>query len=346
MRRVVPCIVLAVVAATWAGPVAATDDYTRPFYQRTQTMSYGVDRNSATCQQLAWNGSVFNDCNTHYLYVYDNHTGMDYPMATNTKIAAARTGKITFIRESTPDNDHTLPENKVHIEHEIQADGNGLDRTVYAHLAYMSVIPALNALVNAGQWIANSDCTGNCQGAHLHFEFATRTSTSQAWTASMTKDPMYEQRWTTPGNYGRAPFLATYVSESTESTSRYVGEIWTHWVKFRNDGGRPWTQTHPANGRGRLLLAAYDPNTGTYRNSPAYVSSDWLSTSLVTTADTATIAPDATGTFTFKLRAPIVSQTTSFTERFDLLAQSLYWFNYWENPGISGFYIPITSICC
>lgn len=64
------------------------------------------------------------------------------------------------------------------------------------------------------------------------------------------------------------------------------------------------------------------------------------------TADTATIGPDATGTFTFKLRAPLVSQTTSFTERFDLLAESLYWFNYWENPGISGFYVPITSICC
>lgn len=95
-----------------------------------------------------------------------------------------------------------------------------------------------------------------------------------------------------------------------------------------------------------MLLAAYDPDTGTYRNSPAYVSTDWLSTSLVTTADTATIAPDATGTFTFKLRAPTVSQTTTFDERFDLLAQSLYWFNYGENPGISGLYVRITSLCC
>ncbi len=345
-RRLLAAGAVALLVALVTGPAAATDDYTRPFYQRTQTMDYGMDRNPATCQQLAWNNSVFNDCNAHHLYSYDNHTGLDYDMAPGTAVAAARLGKVTFVYEGTANGNHTLPENKVHIEHQVQTDGKGLARTVYAHLAYMSVIPTTAAgsnLVSAGEKIALSDCTGACTGPHVHYELATRTTTAGAW---VTRDPQYEQRWTTPGAYGRAPFLGTYISESTESTTVYVGATWTHWVKFRNDGGRTWYWTNPYNSAGRILLSGYDPGTQTFRSSAFYVSGDWENTTNVTKADSSLVPPDVTTQFTFQLHAPYAPGTKYYPERFDIRVAGLFWLNYYENPGISGFFIPINVICC
>ena len=78
-------------------PAVAADDYTLPFYNPAVTMSYGVDRDATLNRQLDWTGQVWNDGLPHYGRVYDQHTGVDYPMALRSDVAAARSGTVVDV---------------------------------------------------------------------------------------------------------------------------------------------------------------------------------------------------------------------------------------------------------
>jgi len=147
-----------------AGRALATDDYTLPFYDPAISLSYGVDRDPRSCYQRDWANVLWADCNLHYGRVYDGHTGMDYPMPVVSPIAASRDGTVIDLFEGFGTEQFGINGNYVLVSH---ADGR---RTLYYHLAQNGARVAVGQAVLAGQWIADSGCSGQCYGAHLHFE--------------------------------------------------------------------------------------------------------------------------------------------------------------------------------
>ena len=227
---------LSFAVAVWlgsAGRALATDDYTLPFYDPAISLSYGVDRDPRSCYQRDWANVLWADCNLHYGRVYDGHTGMDYPMSLLSPIASSRDGTVIDLFEGFGTQQFGINGNYVLVSH---ADGR---RTLYYHLAQNGARVAVGQSVLAGQWIADSGCSGQCYGAHLHFEM--RAVVSGRWTSV---DPIFEQRFTT--SPGRVPFLASYLRESnsgTEVIKRYTTV--THWVEFVNAGGRTCSNRSP-----------------------------------------------------------------------------------------------------
>ena len=134
--------------------------------------------------------------------------------------------------------------------------------------------------------------------------------------------------WTTwPG---RVPFAARYVRENNDGTEVVrQGRTITHWVEFRNTGGRTWRpDVYP----GRIVLATWDPAAHDSR----FAASDWPYQWMATAVNQSSVAPDSVGRFTFGLRgSPAVG---SYVETFNLLAQSVRWF---DHDHLGGFYIPI-----
>lgn len=317
MRRLLAAAALAIgCSAAAAGTALGADDYTLPFYDPGIHLSYGVDRDARLCQQLAWSGRAWSDCATHYGYVYDNHTGMDYPMAVSSPVAAARDGTVVDLFEGYGTQQFGTYGNFVLLAH---PDGR---RTLYYHLAQNGVRVSVGQAVRAGQWIADSGCSGQCYGAHLHFEM--QALGGGRWAAI---DPIAEQRFTT--NPGRVPFLAAYVGENDPGTVVIaLGRTVTHWVEFRNVGGRTWLR---GGSTGRILLATWDPAL----HASPYRAADWLSATVPTALDQAAIAPGAVGRFTFGLRGITVG---SGRESYNLLANSLRWF---DHDALGAFYIPV-----
>jgi murein DD-endopeptidase MepM/ murein hydrolase activator NlpD len=301
--------------------VAATDDYTLPFYDPGVRLSYGVDRDSRSCMQRDWANVLWQDCDLHYGRVYDGHTGADYPMSLLSKVAAARDGTVVDLFEGFGTTQFGVNGNYVLVSH---ADGR---RTLYYHLAQNGVRVAKGQAVTAGQWIAESGCSGQCYGAHLHFEMQVKLA-SGAWTFV---DPIFEQRYTT--NPGRVPFLASYVRESNASTeviTRYSTK--THWVEFKNTGGRTWRNN---TGVGRILLGTWNPA----QRASHFRAADWPSTWVATNLDQASVGPDGVGRFTFGLKA--VDPAGSYDEAFNILANSLTWFDWGR---LSSFHVPIQVV--
>jgi len=280
-------------------------------------LSYGVDRDSRECVQRDWTDYLWNDCNLHYGRVYDNHTGMDYPMDLLSPIAASRDGTVIDLYEGYGTEQFGTYGNFVLLSH---ADGR---RTLYYHLAHDGVRVSVGQAVKEGQWIADSGCSGQCYGAHLHFEMQKRRADG-TWGSV---DPIYEQRFTT--NPGRVPFLAAYVRENDPGTVVIeLGHTVTHWVEFRNVGGRTWRTDIPV---GRLLLATWEPPLHT---SP-FRAADWPSGTIATWMDQASRPPNTVARFTFGLHG---TQVGSFDEAFNLLSNSIRWF---DHDALGGFHLPI-----
>jgi hypothetical protein len=317
IRRLLAAAALAIgCSAAVSGTTLAVDDYTLPFYDAGVRLSYGVDRDARSCQQLDWSGRRWSDCATHYGYVYDNHTGMDYPMAVVSPVAAARDGTVVDLFEGYGTQQFGTYGNFVLLAH---ADGR---RTLYYHLALNGVRVSVGQAVRAGKWIADSGCSGQCYGAHLHFEM--QAQSGGRWGAV---DPIAEQRFTT--NPGRVPFLATYVGENDPGTVVIpLGRTVTHWVEFRNAGGRTWLRDGST---GRLLLATWGPPL----HASPYRAADWLSATVPTAVDQAAVAPGAVGRFTFGLRGMSVG---SGSEAYNLLSNSLRWF---DHAALGAFYVPV-----
>ena len=307
-----------------AGAALATDDYTLPFYNPSVTLSYGVDRDRTLNRQLDWTGQIWNDGAPHFGRVYDQHTGSDYPMSLLSAVAAAKRGAVVDTEGGFGTSQFGTFGNFVLLSH---PDGR---RTLYYHLASAAdggIGVAVGKAVEAGERIARSGCSGICYGAHLHFELQVWNATSGKWTFT---DPIFERRWTTwPG---RVPFLAAYVRESNGGTEVITrGQTITHWVEFRNDGGRTWRNT----GAGPIALATWSPAA----HASAFTAADWPSSSIATYVDVNGIAPGQVGRFTFGLRGG--PAPGSYTERLNLLARDVYWFDYVR---LGSLYIPITVI--
>jgi murein DD-endopeptidase MepM/ murein hydrolase activator NlpD len=305
-----------------AGSARATDDYTLPFYDPAVALSYGVDRDPALGRQLDWTGQVWNDGLTHYGRVYDQHTGVDYPMALRSEVAAAKDGTVVDVEGGFGTTQFGTFGNFVLVQH---GDGR---QTLYYHLASAAdggIGVAVGASVLAGQRIGRSGCSGQCYGAHLHFELLTWSSTAQRFVPS---DPLAERRWTTwPG---RIAFNAAYVRESNGGTEVIrVGATITHWVEFRNTGGRTWRNTGAV---GRIGLATWNPAA----HVSIFRAADWPYTWMATLLDASTVLPDGVGRFTFGLKGS--PAPGSYTEAFNLQAQNLRWFDYRR---LGNYYIPI-----
>jgi hypothetical protein len=139
---------------------------------------------------------------------------------------------------------------------------------------------------------------------------------------------MFSRLWTTwPG---RVPYLAAYRAESyggTVAIKRLTTT--THWVEFRNTGGRPWLRDGSL---GRIQLATWNPAART----SVFRAADWPSTWVATFLDSASVPPDGVGRFTFGLRAP--SATGSYTESFNLRIDPIIWF---DHARLGGYYVPI-----
>lgn len=300
----------------------ATDDYTLPFYDPAVAMSYGVDRDPALNRQLDWTGQVWNDGQPHYGRVYDQHTGVDYPMALRSEVAAAKDGTVVDVEGGFGTTQFGSFGNFVRIQH---GDGR---QTLYYHLASATeggIGVAEGTSVLAGQPLGRSGCSGICYGAHLHFELLTWSSTAKAFVPS---DPLAERRWTTwPG---RIAFDAHYLRESNAGTEVIRrGTTITHWVEFKNTGGRTWRNTGSV---GRIGLATWNPAA----HASAFRANDWPYTWMATLLDTSSVPPDGVGRFTFGLKGS--PAPGSYREAFNLQAQSLRWFDY---ARLGSYYIPI-----
>lgn len=323
VRRVAASVLLQVAAiGLGAGSVLATDDYTLPFYNPAVTLSYGVDRDRTLNRQLDWTGQVWNDGLPHYGRVYDQHTGLDYPMALRSEVAAAKDGKVVDVEGGFGTTQYGSFGNFVRMQH---GDGR---QTLYYHLASAAdggISVAVGAAVVAGQRVGRSGCSGLCKGAHLHFELLVWRSSTSSFVFS---DPLAERRWTTwPG---RVPFDAAYVRESNAGTEVIRrGATITHWVEFRNRGGRTWRNTgYP----GRIGLAAWNPAA----HASLFRASDWPYSWMATLLDATSVPPDSIGRFTFGLRGS--PPPGSYIETFNLQAQGVHWF---DHARLGKYYIPI-----
>jgi hypothetical protein len=148
--------------------------------------------------------------------------------------------------------------------------------------------------------------------------------------------------WTT-ADAGRVPWRATYVQESHPAGHTLLQyTTTTHWVDFRNVGGRPWRhQDDIFAARGRVFLAQVTDTGSPEENSVFYLSTDWVNQWQPGLADVSAINPDGIGRWTFKLYG---RNQGSFTEDFNLVANGLRFFDY---ASIGHFYIPITvTHCC
>jgi murein DD-endopeptidase MepM/ murein hydrolase activator NlpD len=303
-----------------AAPVLATDDYTLPFYDADVALQYGVDRDPRLNIQLDYTGKTWFDGSPHPGRVYDNHTGLDYPMPLRSDVAAAKAGVVADTEGGYGTQQFGNFGNFVRVRH---ADGR---HTLYYHLASRSddgIGVAVHEDVVAGQQVGRSGCSGRCFGAHLHFEVLVESGMDL-----VTSDPMFNRLWTTwPG---RVPFAASYHRESNAGTEVVrQGRTITHWVEFRNTGGRTW---RPGPWPGRIVLGTWKPA----QHASPFVAADWTSSWLATRVEQNAVAPDSVGRFTFGIRGG--APPGSYSETFNLLSHGVRWFNHSQ---LGGFYVPI-----
>jgi hypothetical protein len=310
-------LIFAALALMAAPRALAADDYTLPYYSPEFSLLYGVDRDPRIGFQLDYTGRTWFDTVPHAGRVYDNHTGIDYPMPVHTPIAASLDGEVIDTEGGYGTQQYGDFGNFVRVAHDDDRD------TLYYHLASRAdggLTVKRGDQVAAGEKVGESGCSGYCFGPHLHLEMLV------AGEDFVQIDPMYRRLWTTwPG---RVPFLAEYVRESNAGTqvvrrSRTI----SHWVEFRNTGGRTW-RTSTA---GRVILGTWDPAS---HDSP-FEASDWTNAWIATRVD-ATTAPNAIGRFTFGIRGG--PPPGSYRETFNLAAQNVRWF---DHDALGGFYVPI-----
>ncbi|HET7581224.1 MAG TPA: M23 family metallopeptidase [Candidatus Limnocylindria bacterium] len=322
LRALIPSVLAATCALVLAGPARALDDYTLPFYDPGVSLAYGVDRDPRVGIQLDYTGKTWYDTATHPGRVYDNHTGLDYPMPLHSPVAAAKDGVVASTEGGYGTQQFGQFGNYVRVRH---SDGR---HTLYYHLASRAdggIAVAYGDDVVAGEKVGESGCSGTCYGPHLHFEVLVDQGGDL-----VTSDPMYRRLWTTwPG---RIPFRAAYVRENDADTV-YVRRGYTinHWVEFKNTGGRTW---RPGTWPGRVILGTWDPAM----HDSMFAASDWTNSWLATRVDAVT-SPDEIGRFTFGIRG--APGPGSYRETFNLSSQGVRWF---DHDQLGGFYVPITVL--
>jgi Peptidase family M23 len=302
--RILFCFLLASgsIVASPPAAAAATGPYTLPFFSsHPMTQDYGPS--SCTCESPGHG----------YLHW---HPGIDWGMPIGTDIAASNSGTIASYKEDLYDGagpDQYGQGNFVFVAH-------GSNRwTLYYHLTHNGVLGSTGAGVSAGQQIADSGNTGHSTGPHLHYALVTSAGCQ---SNGCDTDP---RLWTT--SPGRVPWRAAFYDESNHSVVHVVsGTTITFWVMFRNTGGRTWSSANDALGHGRLELYSTASGGTSVKASP-FQAADWVSSSLPTRLEEATVAPDAVGSFRFGIRGspPLGSYPHN---AFNLRASTLAWFDY------------------
>jgi hypothetical protein len=237
-------------------------------------------------------------------------------------VAAAKDGIVVDAEGGYGTSQFGTFGNFVLLQH---ADGR---QTLYYHLASDAdggIAVAVGDSVAAGQPIGRSGCSGICYGAHLHFEMLAWSSAARAF---LPADPLAERRWTTwPG---RIPFDAAYLRESNAGTEVIRrGQTITHWVEFRNTGGRTWRNTVTVGGIG---LATWNPAA----HISLFKATDWPYGWMATLVDAPSVVPDGVGRFTFGLRGSPAAG--SYVETFNLVANGVRWF---DHARLADYYVPI-----
>jgi murein DD-endopeptidase MepM/ murein hydrolase activator NlpD len=319
VRPLVAGVMAAAAALVLVADAAATEVYTYPFYDPGVSLAYGVDRDPRVGIQLDYTGRTWYDSSPHPGRVYDNHTGLDFPMPLYSPVAASKEGVVAATEGGYGTQQFGDFGNFVRLRH---SDGR---QTLYYHLASRAdggIAVQYGEEVPAGEKVGLSGCSGICYGPHLHFEVLIKIDDD-----FVTSDPMYRRLWTTwPG---RVPFRASYVGENDADTV-VVRRGYTiyHWVDFRNTGGRTW---RPTGWPGRLVLGTWDPPG----HASVFAAADWITDSLATAVDAVT-EPGEVGRFKFGIRGAPGPGT--YRETFNLTAQGVHWFDHDE---LGGFYLPI-----
>lgn len=327
-------LVLSVVS--FEAVAASTGPYTHPFFEVvSRSRSYGCVTSTAS----AFTG--YNADGTYYNCAYF-HGGIDFRLSYD-PVVATRGGTVVDVEEDHPNNPGSdcptgsPPANFIMIKH---ASGQ---YSRYLHLTTNGAEVIVGQIVSAGQRIGVSGNSGISCGAHLHYTY---TSSETSVAAQYTYNP--DGKWTI-GTLGRIPWLGDYVGQKSGTPALGTldvcyGQTATYWVKFKNLGGRAWPWVNDFYSRGKVALYS-TTSTGKVAFASQFQASDWETSSRVTPADTASVAPDGTGTFSFGVKGGgAAGQTT--TLYLNLAALGLgkdlvnYWFIYPEQVSVSIFVIP------
>jgi len=323
-RRIWVAIVVALLAlVSFAGSAAAAGPYTLPHFDSfSRSRSYGCSTFSTHYPNFVGTNAdgVAFDCRPNYF-----HNGIDFVL-TQDPVAATAAGIVVTEIHSKADytgsgcSSASADPNYIVIDHQ-----NGR-YSIYLHLKQNSNLVHGGDQVSAGQKIATSGSSGYVCGAHLHYQLS---NSATNWAPSRSYDP--DGKWTISST-GRRPWLQDYTSQASGdslpagSWDVCYGEDTTYWVKFQNDGGRTWTTSQDLYGRGRVILYS-TTSSGSVPAASLFDATDWESSSIVGGADAASVAPDGTATFTFRLHGGAAAGQT-YTNYFNLDADSLYWFKY------------------
>jgi hypothetical protein len=109
-------------------------------------------------------------------------------------------------------------------------------------------------------------------------------------------------------------YNAQFVAESSNDVLLEVGETATSWFDFKNAGTQTWT-------RDVVRLGTSMPRD----RASEFANSDWLQANRATSLDQASVAPGATGRFTFVVQAPPVLAEKRFQEYFAPVAELIGW---------------------
>jgi hypothetical protein len=113
-----------------------------------------------------------------------------------------------------------------------------------------------------------------------------------------------------PTSAAADPWAATFVGQSDFLTLE-SGETGTSWFDARNDGTYAWAKSY-------VRLGTQAPQD---RSSAFCITGTWISCNRPTSLDQDFVQPGQVGRFTFLMKAPPVSQTTTFDEHFEPVAE-------------------------
>jgi N-acetyl-anhydromuramyl-L-alanine amidase AmpD len=118
------------------------------------------------------------------------------------------------------------------------------------------------------------------------------------------------------GQIQQTNYNATLVSKSYP-VDMVSGQEAVAYVEFKNTGTKTWDLN-------LTRLGTIEPRD---RSSAFFLNTNWIGANRPTGADHSDYAPGIVGRFTFVLKAPQVSTTTTYVEKFKLVQEGVTWFN-------------------
>ncbi|MCX7718899.1 MAG: peptidoglycan DD-metalloendopeptidase family protein [Candidatus Sumerlaeaceae bacterium] len=157
--------------AAHSAPAEAPPAFAWPFNgPNTLRMTAAFDLDPATTARADWTGWRTGEFGVSG-HSYDGHSGTDWGMVTGTPLYAVANGTVFALRESVPNDDHSDTGNYLILNH--NGIGGKNYRSRYWHLAQNGVVPSgTGVTVTKGQYVADSDNTGNSTGPHLHYSIS------------------------------------------------------------------------------------------------------------------------------------------------------------------------------